>query len=338
MAKRVMRRTRPSPLARLGRVLYRLLVALSAVIVVLYLAVTFISQPPSTADGNEAAGVLPSDSGAGVQQPDANGRVRKEKTWTFLLAASDQASGNADTIMVGMYDTINQKVGLVSIPRDTLIAKKPYKINSMYHGGPEPLMEAVSDLLGIPIDHYVTIDIGGFKALVDAVDGIDFEVPVDMSYDDLMQDLHIHFSAGMTHLDGQEAMEVCRFRHNNSWEEQVAYSDVERTQTQQAVLSAIAGKVLSNPHKLGEYIQIFYDYVETDLSLGNVLWFAEPAVGFELSTGLSTATLPGDGTVTYKGYTYCYELYPEETLEIINEMINPYTTPITLDMTNIIQS
>ena len=71
---------------------------------------------------------------------------------------------------------------------------------------------------------------------------------------------------------------------------------------------------------------------------GKVLWFAEPAVGFELSTGLSTATLRADGTVTYKGYTYCYELYPEETLEIINEMINPYTTPITLDMTNIIQS
>ena len=335
MAKRILRSAKRSPLKRLFRLLYRLLVAVSAVIVTLYVAYHFISEQPTTAqNGTE----LPVANGASEQVADINGRIRKDKTWTFLLAASDQASGNADTIMVGMYDTVNQKAGLVSIPRDTLMAEKPYKINSVYHGGPEAMMAAVSDLLGIPIDPYITVDIEGFKALVNAVDGIDFEVPVDMSYDDPMQDLHIHFSAGMTHLDGQAAMEVCRFRHNNAWEEQVAYTDVERTQTQQAVLSAIAKKVLSNPQKLGEYAAIFYEYVDTDLTLGNFLWFVEPVTGFDLSSGLSTATLPGDGTVTYKGYTYCYELYPEEVLEIVNEMINPYTTPVTMEMTNITQS
>ena len=54
--------------------------------------------------------------------------------------------------------------------------------------------------------------------------------------------------------------------------------------------------------------------------------------------GMLVCVIPGDGEVTYHGWTYCYGLYPEETLEILNEMLNPYTTPITLEMTNIVQA
>ena len=185
------------------------------------------------------------------------GLTRKKDTWTVLLAASDQSSGNADTIMVGMYDTVNQQAGLVSIPRDTIYRGTTpdgghyYKINSTYaYYGADGLRQAVSEMLGIPIDHYLTIDLSGFKAIVNAVDGIDFNVPVRMRYDDPVQDLHIRFDPGMTHLDGQEAMEICRFRHNNANETQVAYTDVDRTRTQQQVLTLIAKKVLSNPQKV----------------------------------------------------------------------------------------
>lgn len=58
------------------------------------------------------------------------------------------------------------------------------------------------------MDFYVAVDLNGFIELVNAIDGIDFEVPINMNYDDPAQNLHIHFSAGQQHLDGEEAMEV----------------------------------------------------------------------------------------------------------------------------------
>lgn len=168
------------------------------------------------------------------------------------------------------------------------------------------------------------------------MDGVDIEIPVYMDYDDPTQDLHIHYSPGMRHLNGQQAMEVARFRHNNEGKKQVNYTDIQRTEMQQTILKAIAKKVLSNPQKIGQYVEIFSEYVKTDLELAEMLWFVEPAMGFDMSS-LSTSTLPGDSSVTYKGWTWCHQLDQEATLQIINDMINPYTTPVTLDMTNMPQ-
>ena len=342
MGKRVQRR-RSSPLRRVGKVLYGLLVVLSAIIVVLYVFFIVLKKEPTMAPAPTApvmGSASPESSGEPVT---VNGLTRKDKTYTILLVCPDATSGNADSIMVAMYDTVNQEAGLVSIPRDTLVAGEYenggrfYKINSSYHNGIDGLKSQVSDLLGIPIDYYVAIEVETFPKLVDMVGGVDFEIPVYMDYDDPTQDLHIHFQQGMTHLDGQEAMEVCRFRHNNAGKVQVAYSDVERTQTQQKILTLIAQKALSQPDNIPGYINLIAESVETDLQLGEMLWFAEAALKFDLTNDLSTATLPGDGNVTYKGWTYCYELYPDEVLQIVNTMLNPYTTEMTLDQMNILQ-
>ena len=188
MGKRV-QKYQPSRLFLLGRLLYRLLVVLSVLVVLLFCAYQLLRQKPGQASGPAPSAVLPSAQPSGELTP--TGLERKKDTWTFLLAASDQASGNADTIMVGMYDTVNQKAGLVSIPRDTIYhgtrsdGGHYYKINSTYaYYGAKGMQQAVSELLGIPVDHYVTIDLAGFEAIVDAVGGVDFNIPVPMSYDD----------------------------------------------------------------------------------------------------------------------------------------------------------
>lgn len=342
MGKRVQRR-RSSPLRRVGKVLYGLLVVLSAIIVVLYVFFIVLKKEPTMAPAPTAPAMGSASPESSGEPVTVNGLTRKDKTYTILLVCPDATSGNADSIMVAMYDTVNQEAGLVSIPRDTLVAGEYenggrfYKINSAYHNGIDGLKSQVSDLLGIPIDYYVAIEVETFPKLVDMVGGVDFEIPVYMDYDDPTQDLHIHFQQGMTHLDGQEAMEVCRFRHNNAGKTQVAYSDVERTQTQQKILTLIAQKALSQPDNIPGYINLIAESVETDLQLGEMLWFAEAALKFDLTNDLSTATLPGDGNVTYKGWTYCYELYPEEVLDIVNTMLNPYTTEMTLDHMNIVQ-
>ena len=343
---------------RVGRVLYGILVALSAVIVFTWIAVKLIARPP------EQSGELPpvtentpapGESGQPVQ-PQEPQLERKPYTYTFLLVASDQVSGNTDTMMVLTYDTQNQTAGLVSLPRDTMIdgvkqsnGSSFYKLNGAYaYNGIEGLKSEVSKILGIPIDFYVKVNTRGFVRLVDAVGGVDFNVPVNMNYEDPTQDLYIHFNKGMQWLSGSDALKVARCRQNSYFDEEAgkwktydayANADIGRTETQRNLLTAVLKKALSQPQNLPTYYDIFLENVETDLEMGDLLYFAEKALSFDFSNSLTTSVLPGDGMVTYHGWTYCYELYPDQVLELINTQgINPYTTDMTADMLNIAQA
>ncbi len=347
MAKRIQKKKRPSRLRRAGRTLYRTAVFFSALIVTGFVAWKLLVTPPAqsaepptmattpvTQTGEEAG----NDQSGGVTQPGGQLPERRAYTYTFLLAASDQSSGNADTIMVVTYDVPNGTVGVVSIPRDTLVKRKMPKINAAYVGkdGATTLRDVVSDLVGFPIDYYITVDIKAFKALVNEVDGVDFYIPCDMDYDDPTQDLYIHYKEGMQHLDGAQALEIVRFRHNNDGS---GYTDVGRSQTQQKMLVAIAKKVLSfsSIPKFNSFVDIFTQYVKTDLSASDIAYFASNALTVDLSTSLSTGTLPGDGTAKYKGVSWCYRLYPEECLDMLNQTVNPYTTGLSSDMVNFFQ-
>ena len=208
------------------------------------------------------------------------------------------------------------------------------KINAAYSaGGIEGVLGEVSQLLGYPVDHYIIVDLRAFQALVDAVGGVDFNVPINMNYDDPTQNLHIHLKAGMQHLDGAKALQLVRFRSG------YANADIGRINTQQQFLSALAKKVISwgSVSKIDEFVKIFSQYVKTDLTVGNLAYFGYQALDLDLATGVSLNTLPGNGLVSYKGIHYYYELYPEKTLAIINGGLNPYDKEITQETAHIFQ-
>ena len=71
--------------------------------------------------------------------------------------------------------------------------------------------------------------------------------------------------------------------------------------------------------------------------MSEILWFVEPVLGLDLES-VETATLPGDGTVSYRGVKWCYQLYPEEVLEIVNACLNPYEQPMTLEDLHMFQA
>lgn len=349
-------KARPSPLRRLGKGLYNLLVFLSVVVIALWIVWKVSSRRPDLAEPPVMPSTAPVAADAQVAAntehtvPQLPTLERKEATWTFLIAAEDQVSGSTDTIMACTYDTKNQQIGLVSIPRDTLVNRpgwKYHKINAAYpngniayppDGGIRELQNAVSEVLGIPMDHYVLADTKLFVEIVDAVGGVDFNVPVYMNYDAPDQDLHIHFQPGLQHLNGKQALEVVRCRKNsdgpgeypNNIYDAYPDADIGRTRTQQEMVKTIAKKILQNPQKVSSYIQLLSRYVKTDLTLGNLLWFMEPAMKFDFS-GLTTATLPGRGNAVYRRNSV-YELDIAGSLEIINSCLNPYTTDVTRDM------
>lgn len=327
-------RRRGSPAMRLLKGVYRAAVFISALIVAGFLLwKIFVPAPkaPPIPDGE-------GDSSYTEDIPD--GLARRELCYTFLLMGTDDGNGNADTLMVATYDVKAQRVGVVSIPRDTIVERswsRYPKINGAYSGGNvDRVRQEVSHLLGIPIDYYVKVDIKAFVELVDAVGGVDFNVPVNMNYDDPAQNLSIHYEKGLQHLTGQQALEVVRFRHNN---DMTGYSDTGRTQTQQALIRAVLDKVLSwgSIGRIKPLLDVCMDNVQTDLTASEVLYFAGQALYLDMDD-VATQTLPGRGDATHNGYKWCVELDREKSMQIINDLLNPYTTPVTDDMAHIVKA
>ena len=278
---------------------------------------------PPGQGGDPAASQEPQNDG---QKVVPSGMERKEHFFTILLGGLDDENGGSDTNLLVALDAENKTINVASLPRDTLldVSWSVKKLN--HHGGFSQTMSEVSRLLGIPVDYYVTVDLRAFVELVDEIGGVDFDIPVDMDYDDPYQDLQIHFEKGPRHLTGEEALQVVRWRQNNDG---TGYAG--RIGTQQAFLTAMAQQTLqlSNWDKIPGMAEIFQKWVDTDLKLSYLIWIGEQALNIG-SEGLTFHTLPGDGSGYYKGGSY-YVLDPEATLEMINTYFNPYKRELTMD-------
>ena len=280
----------------------------------------------------EVSSSVSGEENASAQEDLRSHLERKENFYTILISGVDDGNGGSDTNILVAVDAANKYIYGVSIPRDTkaVFNGKSHKINAAYNtGGMEMLSEVVSKQLGIPVDYTVLVDLRGFRALVDAIGGVDFTIPVDMDYDDPVQDLHIHFTKGAAHLSGEDALKVVRFRHNNDG---TGYGseDLGRMQTQQNFLKAVAKQTLtvSNLTKIDSFMKIFQKYVETDLTIGNLAWLGREAIGIGAES-IDFSTLPGEWKSPY------IYLDREATLELVNQYLNPYTEDRTAEDLNI---
>ena len=264
---------------------------------------------------------------------------RKEDYYTFLLVGEDTSSGSTDTIMLVSYDVANQAVNFLSIPRDTMVnvSWDIKRVNSVYSakesngGGIEGLKTQVGYLTGVTPDFYVMVEWEAVGRVVEALGGVWFDVPFTMNYDDPYQDLHIHQSKGYRLLDGEDAMEVVRWRQNSDG---TNYGDTTRVEVQQAFLKAVAAQCLKleNWTKVSDFANILFENVETDIPLNNILWFAQQAMGLDMEN-IQFFTMPGDlnsyawSRTYHSNQSYAFA-DPEGMVELVNEHFNPYTREI----------
>ena len=254
-------------------------------------------------------------------------KERKDDFFTILVSGLDDDNGGSDTNILVGFDAKNQAITCVSIPRDTgvYINGKSRKINYAYNaGGMEQMRQTVSDALGIPVDFSVEVNLKAFVKLVDEIGGVDFEVPLNMNYDDPYQDLHIHLQKGKQHLNGADALKVVRFRHNNDGSG-YGTEDIGRIGTQQAFLKAVFQKMLANPQKITAYAQIFSEYVKTDLAVSELAWFGQEALLMGMDK-LSFSTLPG----VWSDRLNRWVIDQDAALELVNSGLNPYLIDRTL--------
>ena len=214
-----------------------------------------------------------------------------------------------DTIMVASYNPNTQKANLLSIPRDTYTGKykskatASQKINALYnlYGGPEKTLEAINEITGLDIQYYVVVKTEALIELVDAIGGVDFNVPIDMKYDDTSQDLHIDLKAGEQKIDGKKAEQLLRFRHSNyekgimtTYPSEYGNDDFGRMRTQRDFIVATLKQTLkpSNIFKIGQILEIANKNVETNLDMSLAKDYIPYAVEFN-ADDMQTATLPG---------------------------------------------
>lgn len=209
-----------------------------------------------------------------------------------------------DTIMIAKYNPKTQQAYLISVPRDTFVgtsktsATASDKINSLYQGKyPEKTLAAINKLTGLNLQYYVVVDTDALKALVDAIGGVYFDVPIDMKYTDKKQNLYINLKKGYQLLDGDKAEQVVRFRHNQdgtTYSSEYGDNDIGRMKTQRNFLKTVMQQTLkpSNILKVGEFFDIAQKYIKTNMPSDLLKKYIPSAVNFS-TDNLETGSLPG---------------------------------------------
>lgn len=209
---------------------------------------------------------------------------------------SDNKPRRSDTMMLVRYNPEDKKVYMLSLPRDTKVSidGDTEKLNSAHRiGGPALAIKTIEKMLGIKINYYARIDYAAFRQCIDAIGGVDVEIPFNMDYD--AYDISIHFKKGETvHMDGRKAEEFVRWRKNNDGGG-YAMGDLGRVATQQDFMIKIAEKMKTpaGMMKIPRLIETGSKYIDTDMSAKTMLKYTLALRNIDTS-GIEKKVLEGE--------------------------------------------
>ena len=321
---------------------------LAIVIVGAYAGYRIWAQRPSQEQGglNDYSSAPPEETGIAAEAPQS-AESKREGVWTFFIAGIDVVGNHNDTNMVGMFDTVNGKLNIVNLPRDMLVnvnlnikkINQPYAADINNGGdGIDALKDCIADILGYNVDMYALIDINAAAEIVDAIDGVYFDIPYDMDWDapDQNPPLHIHIKAGPQVLDGENFVNAMRFRMSNDGSHTYAGGDIQRIQFQQELLMALASQALQlgNIDKIGDVYNAIMDNMVTNVSLGNVVYLLEQFMKLD-SDDITFQTIPNRMDGMINGLNYVMPLI-DDWLVMLNEKLNPFNVEITEENINMI--
>jgi len=224
---------------------------------------------------------------------------------TILLLGTDNAQiggrtgdRHSDSIMLLRTDPSHHRLYYLSIPRDIVVpipGAATQKINAaMQIGGPALALRTIHQFTGIPINHVIVVNFADFKDLIDAVGGIDVNVPKPIRSNrfDCPYATHTRcqqwqgwrFAKGKQHMNGQRALIYSRIRENML---DPSETDVTRGARQQAVIDALASKLTSPGTLIGAPFHggSYAKPLTTDLSAGQLVQLGW--VKFRASSGSS---------------------------------------------------
>ena len=250
-------------------------------------------------------------------------------TVLIMGVSEDISSKLTDTIIIASYNPKTQKATLLSIPRDTFVGKNKNtatsydKINALYQSSPEKTLAAVNKITGLDIKYYVVISNNALVQLVDEIGGVEFDVPIDMNYDDSSQKLAIHLKKGKQKLNGAQAEGLVRFRKNNngtSYPSEYGDNDLGRMRTQREFITEVARQTLQlkNITKIGSFVDIIKENVTTNIkNWSTIKDYIAYAVDFS-TENIIAESLPGEAGYYNKLSFFVYN--KKETDKLVQEL------------------
>ncbi|MFN2221689.1 MAG: LCP family protein [Chloroflexota bacterium] len=252
----------------------------------------------------------------------------------ILILGIDRRPGEpfisrTDTMMLASIDRESDEIAILSIPRDLYVVipgRGQERINTAFvygstgnnpAGGAQLAMQTVEYNLGVPVHDYVLVDFSAVTRGIDAIGGIDIEVPYEI-YDPTFPDMNygydpLYIPAGLQHMDGATALKYARTRHQDN--------DFQRAHRQQQVILAVRQKVLGLglPELLRQAPFLYQQVssgIRTDLSLDEIIGLATTAAGIS-SESIRTEVLDQNYVMSYRTPEGASVLVP------INEQIAP---------------
>lgn len=235
--------------------------------------------------------------------------TKVEDPFFMLLLGTDGRPGEdtyrSDSIILARIDPKEKTATLISIPRDTKVkyGGSTMKINAVHSiDGPEGMVKAVNELCNVKIAHYAEVDFDGMKQLIDAVGGIDINVPEGDGVDD-PEAGPVVIESGQQHMDGEAALTFSRARH------QFVDGDYTRMRHQRMVLGALAKQILNNvdPGNLVSLVDQLSQMVITDLGVQDIVSLVNSMRGMD-TDAIYSANLPswaGEDTMI-NGQSYVF--------------------------------
>jgi len=228
--------------------------------------------------------------------------IADNKPISILLMGVDQednGTGRSDSLMLFTLNPKTKSMKITSIPRDSyteIVGKgKKDKINHAYaFGGIDMSVKTVENFLNVPVDHYIEVNMAGFKDIVDAVGGVD--VNNDLEFTSRNQ----HFAKGNIHLNGETALKYTRMRYEDP------RGDFGRQMRQRQVIQAVIkkGASVSSLASYGDVLKAIEKNVKTSLTQDQMFDIQKNYK--DCMQNSEEIQIPGDGHKAADGIWYYY--------------------------------
>ncbi|MEK7298824.1 MAG: LCP family protein [Candidatus Margulisiibacteriota bacterium] len=202
----------------------------------------------------------------------------------------------SDTIMVFRMDLTHNRLGVLSIPRDTRVSVPDVGLTKVNHafarGGAPLLQKTVAEFLNIPIDYYIQADLNGVAQLIDEMGGVTLKVDTEYVYADRAGNYRIDLKKGYHHMTGQEAVEFLRYRADG-------LGDIGRIRRQQQLMEALTRQLFtaSGVLRIPFLLTKFQSHFKTNMSSEQTVGFSNSLLGIFKNGRIEITTVPGEGTL-----------------------------------------
>lgn len=247
--------------------------------------------------------------------------ITEDMPVNLMVLGLDRDETRCDVIMLFHFIPSTSSLSIVSVARDTRVLSDGVyaRINTLYSkGGEKRVARELTEITGLPVHYHITVDFKGFRKIIDALDGVEFNVPFRMNYDDPTQNLHIHLKKGLQVLNGKKAEQLVRYRKGNFKGQGYTEGDLGRIGMQQDFMKALIKQKLNIKYisRSQKIFSILQEYVKTNITFVDITQYIGSAAKIKYDE-IKAFTIPGTSRMIRGKWYFIYDR--EKTAEMMKE-------------------